>query len=242
VIGIVGGEPFLTASTWNLREFLEDIDGKHVIAITSNLSWDLDSVLPWFTRIRAEKKIHTTFSFHPFMTDVDTFISKMKILKANKISSTASIVAVPAVLPKLKEFKSKFDDAGIHFAIQTFVDPAFKYTAEQKAFLSKFIVTIRDKDNVEIPFDFDSSPVPKNCVAGQNYYHFLPNGDAYTCQSGFMCVNSAVHTKWKAPKPTFYLGNIFDETFKPREFATKGCVYPCSEYCDRAYARPVNVK
>lgn len=242
LIGFSGGELFLNVSKWSLREFLENVDKKHIIAITSNLSWDPDSVLPWLTKVRKEKRVHITFSFHESMTDIDTFIAKMKILKENGINSTISIVAAPAVIPKLDGFKDKFDKAGIRFVIHTFIDPAFKYTPEQKAVLGRYISTIRDEDNVEIPFDFDSAPTAKNCIAGKNYYVFVPNGDAYACQSGLFCVNSPVHEKWRAPKSEFDLGNIFAGTFKPRDHETKGCMYPCSEYCDRAKAKPVNVK
>jgi hypothetical protein len=243
LIGLSGGELFLEVpgSTWSIREFLENIDRKHIVAITSNLSWDTDKVLPWLTKARSEKRIHITFSFHPSMTNIEPFLEKMKILRKNGIVSTASIVAVPAVFSQLESFKQKFDAAGIRFAVHTFLDPAFKYTQEQKDFLIKFNGTIRDKEDDELSFDFDNEPVPKNCVAGKDYYLFVPNGDAYACQSGFFCVNSPVHEKWRANKSEFHLGNVFDNTFKPRNFTTTNCKYPCSEYCDRAYAKPVAV-
>ncbi len=88
----------------------------------------------------------------------------------------------------------------------------------------------------EIFFDFDKNPKPKKCLAGQKYYFFAPNGDAYVCQAGFLHVNSKLHKKWKAKKSEFFLGNLFDGTFKPKKMNV--CTYPCSEYCDLVWAKP----
>lgn len=224
-VSITGGE----TSLWSLREFLENIDKKHIVFVTSNLSFDLESTLLWLKKIKGLK---LSLSFHPEMIDADEFISRFKQVKKAGIFAISSIVAHPDILPKLKYYKEKFKAENIPFDIQTYLSPNFNYDEEDKRMLLSMIDTNRD----EIFFDFDSNPKPKKCSAGLKYYFFAPNGDAYMCQSGFLLVNSKLHDKWKAKKSEFFLGNIFNGTFKPKNIDI--CNYPCSEYCDLVFAKP----
>jgi len=224
-ISVTGGETFL----WSLREFLENIDKKHTVFVTSNLSWDVLKNIEWLKRI---KNIKLSFSFHPEMIDVDTFIIKFKLVRNSGIFAIASIVAHPNTFPKLNEYVERFKKEGIPFDVQTYLSPDFKYSEKDKKMLIGYIKTYRN----ETFFDFDIEPKPKTCVAGQRYFFLSPNGDAYTCQAGFLIDNSELHKKWKKKKSIFFMGNIFDDTFKLKKIDV--CRYPCSEYCDLVFAKP----
>jgi hypothetical protein len=230
LIELSGGEPFLKGSKWDLKAFLNNIDEKHTIHITSNLSWDLKE-LEWFEYLFKKKKIRLFCSFHPNMIDINNFISKMKVLKRHKITSSASIVAYPPLFNRLKEFKEKFEKEELTLIISPYIDPQFSYTEEQKRFLIKL------QGFYYSPLEFDKNPKDKNCLAGKKYFFLAPNGDAYSCNAGFYYVNSPLHVNWKADKSEFYLGNIFDKTLKLR-FESFKCKYPCSEYCDIVHAKP----
>jgi len=67
--------------------------------------------------------------------------------------------------------------------------------------------------------------VTKCEAAGNHYFHWMPNGDVYACVTGWYY---NMHVE-KAPE--FYLGNLFDGTFQPRN-SPLPCNLDCVMACD----------
>jgi len=232
VISISGGEPFLWKNN-GMKVFLENIDKKHAIYLVTNLYWKIEDHLSYLKEANERLSLFIAPSFHPHMTDVNIFLKKMKILRDNGFFISSSLVAYPTFFPKLKYYKKKFNDAGISLGIYSYIHPEFRYSDKQR----KLLEQVTKKHVRGSITDFDSNPKKKICRAGKTNFLFVPSGDCYICHSGFYCVNSEIYKKYKAKKSEFFIGNIFDGTFKPKKGMTI-CDKPCSEICDIVCAKP----
>jgi len=231
VIGVSGGEPF----RWSgMPDFLRYISKKHFLNITTNLSWNIDDFIDKLKSCPASFTI--CGSFHPYMTEIDTFKAKIQRLQDAGFRIFTDIVAYPPIISKLEKFKSIFEKSNIHCEIVSYVDPTHNYTPAEAKIIKDY-VTIRNK----CPLDFEKNPGLKSCSAGSDYFFFAPNGDVFICNAGFYYVTSPLHKNYRADKDEFCLGNLFDGSFKPMK-SKKICKYPCSEICDLGFAKPKPLK
>jgi len=220
------GEPFL----WKgMKEFLLNISNLHYVQLSSNMSWDIDEFIDALKSCRANFTLKG--SYHPYGIDIDIFIEKLKRLQNEGLKIMAGIVAYPPKLSEIPEIVERFKREKIPFGVESYINPNSKYTKEQNEIIRKYIKN-RPPDIME----FDQNPSLKTCKAGQFYIFLISNGDVYTCAAGFYYVTSPLHKKFRAKKEEFYMGNVFDGTFKVKEKDII-CKYPCSEYCDLEHAQ-----
>ena len=229
VISVSGGEPFLWAG---IVDFFQLISRKHYLSVTSNLSWDVDEYLPSIKSCRARFTLYA--SFHSSMTGFDPFAERVEALVCQGVRVIVSIVIHPSIIGKLEYFKKLLARINVPLEFASYIDPAYQYSEKEKSIVKQYIEhPYRQKQ-----MGFDTSPRLKTCQAGINHYFSVPNGDVFACSGGFYFATSSIHEAYRSRKAEFYLGNLFDGTFKPR--ASKMlCKYPCSEGCDQAWAKPV---
>lgn len=219
LIYISGGEPLIFPG---LTDMIKAISKKHLIgSLNTNLSSDINKLM----KINQKKILSVAASFHPHMTDKEAFAKKVMMLKKIGFIVKVSLVAYPEILDSIDDFKVYFlEKLGVEFIIEPYLDPAYEYSDEEKRIVKKYVKTGR-----KIGYDFNDDR-PKRCYAGSKYFMIIPNGDVYTCYAGFYNDTSSIHNRY-SKKGSFYLGNLFDGTFK-KISTRKICSIPCSEACD----------
>jgi hypothetical protein len=67
-----------------------------------------------------------------------------------------------------------------------------------------------------------------------NYLNVMPNGDVFTCASGFAYVHSPLFAEVVGDQNTdhYRMGNLFDSDFALNK-SNVSCTLPCEAYCDR---------
>lgn len=222
VIDITGGEPFCYPK---LIQLVEKLPRKHRVMITTNLSFPVDR----FKKIGRD--IGITASFHSYEADINSFKSKIVELKEAGFNLTINFVGYPAKMHLIPRLKTFFENLGVTFNVDPYIDPDYEYTKKEIEILKKYIQKKR-----KLGFDFRDNK-PKKCKAGLRHFMIVPNGDVYTCHAGFFYTTSNLHKEFRAKKEEFYMGNLFDGSFRPLK-KDKICSYPCSEACDLDYAQP----
>jgi len=222
-IHITGGEPL---SYPELIPLLENMPKKHtILAVATNLTLHVDelSKLP-------NRRFFISTSFHSHMTDKESFGERVLKMKRAGFPVSVSVVAYPDRIALLPEFKRYFEDEiGVRFVVNPYLDPFYKYSKEEADIVEKYVPS-----RIKVGWAEDTRP--KTCVAGSKYFQFLPNGDVYTCLSGIYYATSDLHEGICENPGRFYLGNLFDGSFKPLD-GPMTCSCPCSERCDQGYGR-----
>lgn len=228
VVRITGGEPTLYSE---FVELVNRFPKKHILCITTNLS-NIETI----SKIK-RRFIFVSASYHPYMSSIEEFIENSIKIKNKFFSFTAECVAFPPILKDIIKMKEIFTKNNIKLNVDPYIDPTYKYTKEEMKLLNK--LNVKDSSRTRsIGFDFETFGKKKICDAGRRYFVVVPNGDVYICNAGFYYVTSPVHKKFRAKKDEFYLGNLFDKSFR-RLKLRKVCYYPCSEACDIEGAKPI---
>lgn len=219
LIYISGGEPLIFPG---LTDLIREISKKHLIgSLNTNLSSDISKLM----KINQKNIMSVAASFHPHMTEKEGFAKKVRKLKENGFIVKVSLVAYPQILDSIDDFKMYFlEKLGVEFIIEPYLDPTYEYSEEEKILVRNYV-----KPDRKIGYDFNDDR-PKKCDAGSKYFMIIPNGDVYTCYAGFYNDTSSIHKRY-FKKGRFYLGNLFDGTFKKMS-KQKICSIPCSEACD----------
>lgn len=228
MVFISGGEPFLYS---NLVKLIKNLPKKHLVAtLTTNLSLS-DAVLSEIPK----KIFQIEASFHPHMAGLKSFTEKVLNLKKQGFQIKINFVAYPKIINLIPTLKDHFEKKiGVIFNVDSYIDPAYHYTPEEIKIIKKYI-----PKNRKMGYQLNDNKL-KKCQAGSRYFIFLPNGDVYTCHAGFYSATSPFH-KTENFKEKFYLGNLFDGTFKPLTEPIK-CSIPCCEACDITWANPKALK
>jgi MoaA/NifB/PqqE/SkfB family radical SAM enzyme len=221
-ICISGGEPFCYNG---LVDLINNLHQKHIVGISTNLSFPVDTIL------KLKKEVSIVASFHPQFAHMEPFLEKLKILKKNGFVISVNLVAYPPNFTIISNFIKILSHNSIGFTIDPDIDPTFKYSDDEFAQLKNYSIK-----HPKLGFDHNDIQL-KQCLAGFRHFFISPNGDVYACHAGFYYVNSIIHNKYRAPRYTFYLGNLFEGSFKPVN-TLKLCHYPCSEACDLYGAKP----
>jgi hypothetical protein len=197
-----------------------------ISAIATNIALHIDKL----TQLPNKKFVIST-SFHPHMTDKESFGERVIKLKKAGFAVSVSMVAYPELIPRILEFKHYFEKKiGVRFVVNPYLNPQYKYSEEEAAIVRKYVPS-----DVKVGWAANDYG-PKQCVAGSRYFQVLPNGDVYTCYSGLYYATSPLH-KGVCDNPSmFFLGNLFDGSFKPLT-EPMICSFPCSERCDQGYGR-----
>ncbi len=216
LLDITGGEPFMAKG---FREFIQSLPGKHMVGVSTNLSFEISEVeelLPRFCWITA--------SFHPFAADLNEFLEKVRRVRAINPRVKINMVAHPQVLPKLSFYVRTFEKNGL----LTNVDPYLSlspYAEEEEKLVRGLLISKR----VTTPPFVEE---PTLCNAGVRHFVVLPNGDVYTCWNGMNIRHFLARADGTDPREgPYYLGNMVGGTFKPRQGWIK-CDFPCPPPCD----------
>jgi MoaA/NifB/PqqE/SkfB family radical SAM enzyme len=219
VIYIAGGEPFLHAG---LPELLNNLPAKHrLLGIVTNLS------MPTRVFRKIRRSTHLNASFHRECVSEVAFIAKVKELQ-DSFDVEVNIVATPENLPVIAAVDELLKSRHVTLHVDPYVDPGFRYSAEQLKLLQRH--TQRDRNALPEFDDFSN----KSCSAGRNYINLMPNGDVFTCASGYSYAYSPLFADVVAGQRTdhYRMGNLFDPDFSLN--ATDiSCTLPCQAYCDR---------
>jgi MoaA/NifB/PqqE/SkfB family radical SAM enzyme len=219
VIYIAGGEPFLYAG---LPDLLNNLPAKHrLLGIVTNLS------MPTRVFKKIKRSTHLNASFHRECVGEEAFIAKVKELR-DSFDIEVNIVATPENLPAIAAADELLKSRRVTLHVDPYVDPDFRYSAEQLKLLEKHI----QSDRNALP-DFDDFS-HKSCSAGRNYINLMPNGEAFTCASGYSYGYSPLSAHLVAGKKTdhYRMGNLFDSDFSLNT-TDISCTLPCQSYCDR---------
>lgn len=219
VIYIAGGEPFLFAG---LPDLLNHFPAKHrLLGIVTNLSMPASV----FRRIRRPPYLNA--SFHRECVSEESFLAKVKEL-SDSFHLEVNIVATPENLPVIAMIDELLKSRHITLHVDPYVDPGFRYSAEQLELLEKHI----QPDRKALP-EFDDFS-HKSCSAGRNYINLMPNGDVFTCASGYSYVYSPLFANIVRGASTdqYRMGNLFDSDFSLNA-GDISCALPCEAYCDR---------
>jgi organic radical activating enzyme len=219
MIYIAGGEPFVYAG---LVDILNGLPSKHqVVGIVTNLSQDVRLYR------KIQKPLHINASFHREYVKQEEFVAKVKELSSH-FHIQVNIVATPENLPVIEEIDRDMARRGVVLHVDPYVDPAFRYSPEQRELLQR---CIRSDRNPESQFDDFSE---KSCSAGRNYIQVGPSGDVFTCNGGMQYLYSSLYANFPKPMDVsqFAMGNVFDPAFSLRKTNIRCCL-PCKEACDR---------
>ncbi|MDD3102363.1 MAG: hypothetical protein PHE59_04445 [Patescibacteria group bacterium] len=225
IISLSGGEPFLNLG---IIDLINNLPSKHIVNITTNLSLPVDEFIN-----RVSRKIQITASLHLYEADVEIFKERVLKLKKANFSVFINFVGYPQKISLIPELKLFFEKHGVHFNVDPYIDPAYKYSSQEIELIKKYAKKFRK-------MGFKDNTGPQKCYAGSMHFIILPNGDCYACQSGFYYNTSKLYKHFDVSKD-FCLGNLFSGTFK---FWNKPviCSLPCNEACDieSAFVRRLN--
>jgi MoaA/NifB/PqqE/SkfB family radical SAM enzyme len=223
VIYIAGGEPFLYAG---LPDLLNNLPSKHrLLGIVTNLS------MPTRVFKKIKRSTHLNASFHREFVSEEAFIAKVKELQES-FHVEVNIVATPENLPVIVSVDELLKSKQVTLHVDPYVDPGFRYSAEQLKLLQKHTQSDHNRNaNALVEFDDYSR---KSCSAGRNYINLMPNGDVYTCASGYSYAHSPLFTHIVAGQSTdhYRMKNLFDSDFSLNT-TDVSCTLPCQAYCDR---------
>lgn len=219
VIYVAGGEPFLYTG---LSDLLDHLPAKHrVLGVVTNLS------MPASVIRKIRRSTHLNASFHRECVSQEAFVAKVKDL-SDSFHIDVNIVATPENLPVIAAVDDLMKSRHVTLHVDPYVDPHFRYSAEQLKLLAKHVQSDR---SALLEFDDFSH---KSCSAGRNYINLMPNGDVFTCASGYCYAYSPLYAQVVAGKRTdqYRMGNLFEHDFALNE-RDVSCALPCSAYCDR---------
>jgi len=208
-LDITGGEPFLLPGFIDmLKAFNDNIK----VAITTNTKCDLTKFVQ---EISPEKILSLTCSLHPSQSmNIEYFIGKILLLKNRGFPVSVNYVAYPEQLWLIPYFKELVEQVGVRFHVDPYgpgPKRPYELSEREKEFLSRFVGTDRHDF-------FNLEPKMYRCSGGMNFFSVLPNGDTYTCVT-------------KRYVKEHFVGNVFDENFKPYDEPVKCNAISCAG-CD----------
>ncbi len=195
-ICITGGEPLLYPKIDLIMKNLLTIHNLH---ITTNLSVNIDFLSD---RNINRKDIFFNISFHPYYTDIKTFIGKLLQLKNYGYEFSVNYMNDKTQISEMLNYKKIFDKYGFNFVVTS-------YDNNNKPFkiLNDFLYNdFMGKDNNIT----DCVEKKSLCNAGINYACVDKDGNAFCC--------SVLRNK---------MGNIFEKTFS---FSNKRIA--CNKKCE----------
>lgn len=167
IIDFTGGEPFIYKGMY---ELLYQLEKKHTVAVTTNLSLvDLDKI-PLNPNIIWTLSLHPS-QFHKF--SFSDFMEKAHILKQRYKNVTINYVATRNQLQDLYRYYNLFRTEGFRFHVDP--DETITYTEEEKSLISPLL----DNDRRIGSTDFIKGA--KLFSAGMRQIHIKPDGTVFRC-------------------------------------------------------------
>jgi len=184
-----GGEPSTYPYFYDL---VRELTNKHIVDICTNLSWDVDKIIP---EIPGEKlKISATF--HPSFADFNIFFAKAVKIKAYLSNSQIFYVAYPGQIREMPERALKFKMQRINLIpLPLRGNQIVLNNEEEKKAIRKISPYRGEKKDYQLQ---DISPFGRLCHAGHYYGVIRANGVVDRC----------------GQYENGSLGNVFDNNFE----------------------------
>ena len=223
---LIGGEPFLYGE--NIIKFMNELNDKYYITITSNLNaWDTDvDMIETFKRIKRKQIWRMNTSYHPSQMPISRFIRRFMLLKQMNINlDSVFVVSYPG--QKWEEAIKILRGNGINAIQQIFIG-----FYKGKLYPNKNNMNDIPKDKYYV----DYRPLEKyeqqcgrkfkrtvNCLFNSHQLLINPRGDIYNCHARL----------YEKAKP---LGNLVNFAYgeedilfpkKSIECNFYGCCNPC---------------
>ena len=167
---ITGGEPFIYPNFIELIERLSQIH--YPINISTNASGDLESFVKRIDPDRVSLSVSLQLNFE----NVDSFLKKVKFLRAHRFQGCINFVAYPPFIKQVNFLLEQFKSIGEELKIIPFwgkyqdKDYPFAYTDEEKKIIGingTWFNKVRKKDSI--------------CLAGFNSAIIFPDGKVARC-------------------------------------------------------------
>lgn len=184
-----GGEP----STYPyFYELVEGLTKRHSVEICTNLSWDIDRLIPKIPP--GILKVAPTF--HPAFAEFEDFFNKVIRIKDYLPNAQIYYVAYSGQIKEMPQRSKKFRGHGINLIPLPLRGNGFVLNSEEE---KKIVEKVSPYKGEKIDYQLQKvSPNGKLCRAGQHYAVIRANGMVDRCSQ---------HS-------TGELGNFIDESFK----------------------------
>ncbi|MCM8800347.1 MAG: radical SAM protein [Candidatus Omnitrophica bacterium] len=172
-IYLSGGEP----STYPyFYELVKRLTQKHIIDICTNLSWDVEKLIPFIS----SQNLKISATFHPLFADFDVFFKKIVMIREYLSNYQVFFVVYNKqidILKKAKEFLKEFD---IRLIPQPLRGPnqSIINSEEEKEIVKDQTPYTGDKLAYQLK---EKIPKGKLCRAGQYYAVIRANGRVDRC-------------------------------------------------------------
>lgn len=194
-ICITGGEPLLYP---NISLIIKNLLNIHNVHITTNLSTDICFLSD--KNIDRDKIFFNT-TFHPYYTDIKTFINKLLQLQKYEYDFSICYMSDKFQMFEMLNYNKMFNEYGFKL-----VPVNYNSDSKEIKILSKFLYNNHVQTNDILTDDFKNKTL---CNAGINYACVDKDGNGFCC--------SILKHK---------LGNIFEKNFsfsKERIFCSEKC-------------------
>lgn len=184
-----GGEP----STYPyFYELVERLTKRHSVEICTNLSWDIDRLIPKIPP--GILKVASTF--HPTFAEFEDFFNKVIRIKDYLPNSQIYYVAYSGQIKEMPQRSKKLRDQGINLIPLPLRGNGFVLNSEEE---KRIVEEVSPYKGNKIDYQLQKiSPNGKLCRAGQHYAVIRANGMVDRCSQ----------------YSTGELGNFIDESFK----------------------------
>lgn len=185
---VSGGEP----STYSrFADLMRVLSKEHTLEICTNLSWDVDCLVPEIPP--GVLKIAPTF--HPTFADFDVFFAKAIKIKEYLPNYQIYYVAHPGQIKEMPGRSKRFKEQGIKLIPLPLRGDGYVLNSEEEKRVVREVSPYRGE---KIEYQLQSiSPRGKACRAGKDYAVLRVNGTVDRCSQ---CANGSV-------------GNILDKHF-----------------------------
>ena len=184
-----GGEPSTYPGFYELVRRLTRI---HLVDICTNLSWDVDKIIPEIS----QKDLKISATFHPSFADFEDFLPKVVKLKEYLSNSQIFYVAYPGQIKAMPARSKKFKECGINLIpLPLRGNQLVLNTEDEKKIIEEVTPYSGEKKDYQLQ---KISPKGKLCRAGQYYAVIRVNGAVDRCSQYQNCA----------------VGNILNNDFK----------------------------
>src|SRR3989339_722601 len=172
-IFVSGGEPSVYEDFFELIEALSE---KHLPEICTNLSFDVDRLVPG---IPAER-LRIAPTFHPSFADFEDFFGKAKKVRAYLPDSQIYYVAYPGQIREMPERSRRLKEAGIKLIPLPLRGDGYMINSEEEKRIIEEVSPYKGSGKLDYQLQ-KISPKGKKCRAGKDYAVIRVNGKVDRC-------------------------------------------------------------
>lgn len=171
-IFLSGGEPSVYPEFF---ELVKSLSKEHTVEICTNLSWDVDRLVPEIS-VQVLKVAPT---FHPTFADFDEFFKKAIKVKEYLPNYQVYYVAYPGQIKQMPQHSMVFKEEGIKLIPLPLRGDGYVLNSEEE---KKIVQEVSPYDGEKLDYQLQRiSPRGKPCHAGQRYAVIRANGLVDRC-------------------------------------------------------------